>query len=110
MNKHTKGPWLYLRRHEIMEGGKPNPLFDVDTGDELPPITSIQNQEGGCVVSCHDLSTIKEGDARLIAEAPTMLELCEQSLAVLNAKEIDAIQALALVERLKGVIQKVRGE
>ncbi len=94
----------------FIENGKPTSLFDVEEGENLPPITRIENQEGRGIAECHDLFEIEEEDARLIAEAPTMLELCEQSLAVLNAKEIDAIQALALVERLKGVIQKVRGE
>ena len=69
---HTPGPWKATRSHEDFNG----PLWDIaaDQREEyaLRPIVSIESATR-TVVTCHDLGTISDDDARLIAQAPDLL-------------------------------------
>ncbi len=89
MNKHTPGPWFVMGCDVKPLGDRP---FICWTGT---PERKLEEARA---------------NARLIAAAPEMLEVCEHALSVLNAKEIDALQAFTMVERLKAVINKARGE
>lgn len=66
--KHTPGPWKACRDNEGWNG----PYYESDKGDELRPFTSIECEDG-VIFNAHDLCTIAEANARLIAAAPDML-------------------------------------
>ena len=69
---HTPGPWRYSRWWD---------QFDWDNSDEegranllSAPVTTIETADGRTsVMRCHDLASIREADALLIAAAPDLL-------------------------------------
>lgn len=72
----TPGPWRACRWWE--SAGMT--IEDADAiGDrqdwEAADYTRIEDAAGRSVVACHDLSTIRPADARLIAAAPELLAL-----------------------------------
>lgn len=71
--QHTPGPWKACRHHEDYSG----PYFDIDEeGREeyhARPFVKIESANGYTVTSAHDLSTMTNADAALIAAAPELL-------------------------------------
>jgi hypothetical protein len=86
MSKHTPGPWIVARD---MRG----------TGNML--VDGVVNAEGRGIANC---GTNGEGNARLIAAAPDLLEALE---SLLNDQRDASLPALV---RARAAIAKARGE
>lgn len=92
MNAQTPGPLTPRRSHEDHDG----PLFDLEPG-ETRPITRLYSGRVS-VVSCHDLATIRDEDAALLANAYTAFDHAGRELGV-DAAELAASVDLAEVIR-----------
>lgn len=86
MNAQTPGPLTPRRSHEDASG----PLFDLDEGETRPFVT-LYAPDGSAVVRCHDLATIRDADARLLAAGFNAFDRAGRSLG---------IDAATLAERL----------
>ncbi len=77
MNAQTPGPLRFARSHEDQNG----PLFELEPG-ETKPIKRLYAANGAAVVACHDLATIDEPDARLLAAAYTAFDKAGRELGI----------------------------
>ncbi len=93
--KHTKGPW----KLEINDNKK-----EIWAGDHFIATISYD-----CNYSIKKKG-LEDANAALIEAAPEMLEALEQAERVFNVKVIVPIQAFTMIERIKHLINKAKGE
>jgi hypothetical protein len=99
---HTPGPWRMEPRQDIYE-------FDI-VGPE-----HVDDYEPEYICLTYGLGTdetnIGEANARLIAQAPALLELCQRALRYMQDPDgiDDALTAMAFESDLEDVIAKVKG-
>lgn len=91
---YTKGPWHFMRWYgrEGTEEEKIQAEIADYTIEELRsknPVKSIVDSDDKSIVSCHDLATIEEGNAKLISAAPDLLEACK---AIIDATKPSMIE------------------
>jgi uncharacterized Rossmann fold enzyme len=99
-SKHTPGPWIYSRWWDQFQ-------WDMSDDDERAdllkaPIIRIETTDGVTVTCCHDLASIREADARLIAAAPDLLAALEALLSYDDMVEC--------ADMARAAIAKARGE
>lgn len=91
MSKHTPGPW-------------------TENIDRRPKGQSIEitnsNPTASALAYVPHHGKFSEANAKLIAAAPDMAEALRQAVEVFNAKEIDALQAFVMIERMRAALAK----
>ena len=80
MDKFTPGPWKACRSNEEFDGV----MFEKDSDDDPYPIVRIVSKTK-TIAAAHDLFVFDEHNARLIQEAPNILEALKKTTAHLVA-------------------------
>lgn len=108
--KFTPGPWKACRSYEDFDGPYVEPDLEDVEEYERQPFTRIYAKDGTAVMDAHDLFEMKEGNARLIAAAPDLLEACEDILKSTKRGSKLSVHDKWIIQRLEQAIKRAKGE
>lgn len=90
--EHTPGPWGHRR---MRPGNNPN----------YRELVAGENKGTVCILDC-----VREGDAKLIAAAPNLLQTVKECRAIAKKSVSPLHRLMAISDRLDKVLDKYEGE